>query len=402
MRVAVLGAGLQGACVAMELALNGIKVDLYDRNERCLTQASAQNEGKIHLGYVYAADPTLNTARLMVRGAATFSRLMRRWIGSYVDRIPVSRPFYYAVHRDSLLSPEQVEAHLRACRRIAEDEAGCGTIEYFGADACGAVARVPHGDLFDHGAIVAAFTTPEISIDPEALCNHVRAHLESESRIRPVMGATVEDVTVDAKEAEVGFEIAGERFRERYDCVVNALWDGRLAIDARLGILPERPWLFRVKHYLRGKAALNGASRQSVTIVLGPFGDLVTYPDGEVHLSWYPAGMRGMSSGVLPPQRPPWPGKGHTDALRRSILAGLSGVIPALAELAPAGPDALDVRGGVIFATGQTDIDDPASGLHLRSDIGPRSFDRYHSIDTGKLTMAPLFAKMTADRIRGV
>jgi glycine/D-amino acid oxidase-like deaminating enzyme len=54
MRVAVLGAGIQGACTSLELALNGVEVDLYDKNGRPLAGTSSHNEGKIHLGYVYA------------------------------------------------------------------------------------------------------------------------------------------------------------------------------------------------------------------------------------------------------------------------------------------------------------------------------------------------------------
>ena len=77
MRVAVLGAGLQGACTALELARAGVKVDLYERESACLTRASAQNEGKVHLGYVFAKDPTLATARAMARGALTFMPLLR-------------------------------------------------------------------------------------------------------------------------------------------------------------------------------------------------------------------------------------------------------------------------------------------------------------------------------------
>jgi len=78
MRVAVLGGGLQGACIAMELASAGISVDLYDKNDRCMSQASAQNEGKIHLGYVFANDRSLRTARTVIKGAVTFASLMRR------------------------------------------------------------------------------------------------------------------------------------------------------------------------------------------------------------------------------------------------------------------------------------------------------------------------------------
>src|SRR5688572_26567106 len=122
MRVAVLGGGLQGACVALELASAGINVDLFDKNDFCLTQASAQNEGKIHLGYVYANDRTLRTARTMVKGGITFSLLMRRWLGSDIDKIPVSAPFHYVVHTQSLLAVPEVENHFRASNEIALEE----------------------------------------------------------------------------------------------------------------------------------------------------------------------------------------------------------------------------------------------------------------------------------------
>ena len=55
------------------------------------------------------------------------------------------------------------------------------------------------------------------------------------------------------------------------------------------------------------------------------------------------------------------------------------------------------VDAGVIFSWGATDIDDPASELHRRHDIGVRASDGYFSVDTGKLTCAPLFAARLAD-----
>ena len=134
MRVAVLGGGLQGACVALELAANGIAVDLYEKNDRCLSQASAHNEGKIHLGYVYANDPTMQTARLMARGALDFTSLMRRWIGDAIDAIPVSEPFYYVVHRQSMLGVAEIENHLRATHDIIRDESCDFSMDYFGGD----------------------------------------------------------------------------------------------------------------------------------------------------------------------------------------------------------------------------------------------------------------------------
>ena len=57
------------------------------------------------------------------------------------------------------------------------------------------------------------------------------------------------------------------------------------------------------------------------------------------------------------------------------------------------------VIGGNIFAWGSTDTDDPASELHQRHDLGVVSVGNYHSVDPGKLTMAPYFAEVCADRI---
>ncbi len=44
-------------------------------------------------------------------------------------------------------------------------------------------------------------------------------------------------------------------------------------------------------------------------------------------------------------------------------------------------------------------VDDTASGLHDRSRMGVTSTAGFHSVDTGKLTTAPLFALDAAERV---
>jgi len=85
--------------------------------------------------------------------------------------------------------------------------------------------------------------------------------------------------------------------------------------------------------------------------------------------------------------------------LRDQILEGLATVVPAVAQLSAETVESSQTKAGIIFAWGSTDIPNITSGLHERYAIGPQSYGRYHSIDTGKLTMAPYFAKMLADRI---
>ena len=62
--VAIVGAGLQGCCAAIAMAQAGWRVTLFEANPVLMDEASRWNEGKLHLGYVYAKDPSLRTAYL--------------------------------------------------------------------------------------------------------------------------------------------------------------------------------------------------------------------------------------------------------------------------------------------------------------------------------------------------
>jgi len=397
-RVAVLGAGLQGACVALELALRGANVDLFEARERCVSGASSNNEGKIHLGYVYGNDGSLETARTMVEGAVRFAPTLRRWLGDALDSVPVSEPFNYVVHRHGLLDPDEVEGHLLACQQLIEAEAGETSPDYFGRDPCARPVRMDGAELtrlYDRERVAAAFRTPEVSVESEALAALVRRRLVREPRICQRTRTRVRGVERRPVGIDVEYQSGSGRGLARYDQVVNALWDGRLAVDLRAGVEPPRAWLWRVKQYVRMAAPVSRTALPSTTIVLGPFGDLVDYGRRGLYLSWYPAGMVSSSTAIEPPA---WP-NGHSWPAARQVLRetlnGLATVIPSIDQLPASGR----VAGGVIFAWGETDIDDPHSGLHERHQIGPRSYDGYHSINTGKLTMAPLFGQIVADRV---
>jgi hypothetical protein len=109
--------------------------------------------------------------------------------------------------------------------------------------------------------------------------------------------------------------------------------------------------------------------------------------------------MRATSSDLVPPRWPRELEPRAEAAVRDGTYGAMREIIPALAGLDETELTRDDVRGGVIFAWGETDIDDPSSELHERHAIGPRSHGRYHTVDTGKLTTAPLFGKRLADTI---
>jgi glycine/D-amino acid oxidase-like deaminating enzyme len=400
LRVAVLGAGLQGSCVAMDLSESGIAVDLYDRNQACMTQASLRNEGKIHLGYVYANDRSLRSAMTMTEGAATFAPLLERWLGTPVSRLNRSTAFNYAVHRDSIITPSEFEAHLtRTHALVAQRIRG---LDYLGVDVSRPPVRLSRAELesdYDPATVDAVYRTAEHSVDPRALAMAVRERITSDPRITLRLGTEVNGVRSENGHVAVEFTNDSHRNTQDYDHVVNALWDGRLVVDQTMGMHPESPWLFRVKHFLRVKSS--SIRVPSTTIVLGPFGDIVDYGNGEFYLSWYPSGLQGASSEATVPDRLRSLSDREVDAIRAGTVSGLTSVVPRLADVPAADLADAELAGGVIFAWGATDIDDRASGLHNRYAIGPRTLGRYHSVDTGKLTTAPMYARMVGERVRG-
>lgn len=398
MAVAILGGGFQGCCAAIELAMRGYRVTLYERNSTLLGGAATANEGKIHLGYTYASDRSLNTARTLLNGALSFAPLLKCYLDVDVP-LATSEPFTYVVHRDSQVTVEDFAAYLGAVHGLLT--AAAAHDSYFGIDLCAAPERLTQTGLescFDPAYAAAGFYTPEIAIDTAAVAKLIRRRIEEDPGIhvrtnRVVTAVENDDASLRVR--SIGIDSDDEE-SETFATVVNALWDGRLAIDATRGVHPDRKWIHRLKYGIRFHL-VDAPSLPSVTVVLGPFGDLVAYGGGSYYMSWYPACMTAHSGTLAPPAC--WgtaPDDIYLSNIARKSFIAMETIVPQLRNVRP---QEIAVKAGVIVAWGSTDIDDRASELHRRHEIGVHSYDRYHSIDPGKFTMAPCFARVCADRI---
>lgn len=389
--IGVLGAGLQGAGVALELASRGIRTDLYDREPHPMMRASVWNEGKVHLGFVYAKDAPDRTAALMLSGAFEFWPRLGRWID--LDASLLSDPFFYAVRPDSMLSAEEVETHFEhVAERFLKERANTGW-DYLGVRHDHVFRRVgPERARRLFPGATGVFETAERSVDTHEVARRIRAAIRQSE---PVSFITSRVDRVD-RNVDGSFTVHHTAGSSRYDQVVNALWSDRLRIDRQLGIGHDRQWLHREKVAIHLPAGTASRALPSVTFVLGAYGDVVRFRSGRAYLSWYPACLVGSSSEVVPPL---W---SLSDEQKRTILERS---ISTLSDLVPAvtGLDVSEARleGGAVFGWGKTDITDPASELHERFDIGVHSYDGYHSIDTGKYTTAPKFAVEAAERVVG-
>jgi glycine/D-amino acid oxidase-like deaminating enzyme len=110
--------------------------------------------------------------------------------------------------------------------------------------------------------------------------------------------------------------------------------------------------------------------------------------EGKIHLG-----------NLTPPEWPTYPSEPLRSQLLEGTLNAMSQFVLSLRDIKASELKDITVKGGVIVAWGQTDIYDPASELHRRFEIGITSKARFHSIDPGKLTMAPYFADVCTARI---
>src|SRR5260370_2715224 len=188
MRFGVLGGGLQGCCVALSLAQHGIDVTLFDRNEKLLSRAAVANEGKIHLGYMYANDPSHSTARMMMRGALVFAPFFARHLGLPYESMTVSRPAAYVVHRDSQRTPEEVSHYIAAVHALIRDASAGRVDAYFCRDLSDQPrvwTAAQREAEFDAEVALATFATPELAIDPVALAQSLRERIGAARRRAP-------------------------------------------------------------------------------------------------------------------------------------------------------------------------------------------------------------------------
>lgn len=393
---------MQGCCAALALAERGAEVILFDKNDALLSRAAVANEGKIHLGYMYAGDPTLSTAKTMMTGALSFAPFLERYLGQPAQSFSVSVPASYVVHRDSQRSADDVCSYLKTVHALINQAADGRCQAYFRRDLRAALrpwsAAEKEAD-FDPAIALAVFSTPEIAINPSALAHTLRECIAA----HPLIEARCNRTIVGAKEETDGIYVMSNgqdgSSWDRFDHVVNALWDGRLGLNEALGFRANRPWLHRLKYGVSFRLPQDVRPPPSATFVLGPFGEVVTYGDGLIYLTWYPECLQAISTDVTPPDWATYPPEPLRSRILTGTLRALSAIVPSLRDLNADSLLEARVKGGAIVAWGKTDIYDPASELHRRYEIGVTSEGRFHSVDPGKLTMVPYFAEICAERI---
>ena len=261
--------------------------------------ASRWNEGKIHLGYLYGGDPSLATARRLLPGGLRFRALTEQLIGCSLDGRITERGDVYLVHRRSVVDASSAGRYFAAVNELTRRHDAAH--RYLVDVSTAAVEELSADELatsYNTAEIVAGFRVPEHSVQTGWVAD----------RFVDALTASSIDLRLDDEDRRSATYVAGRPiFVETqdggdgpYDAVINALWDGRLRVDASIDLPPPASYShrFRLALFLRTHSPV---ALPSTVVATGPFGDVKNYTGRDLYVSWYPAGLIAEGQGVDPP-----------------------------------------------------------------------------------------------------
>lgn len=387
--VSVLGGGIAGSIAACLLKDAGQDVAIVDREGDVMAGASRWNEGKVHLGFTYTGTSDLSTARLMLQGASEFESVLERVTGEPIPSEWWTEPVVYLVDEHSIFPPEVLWERARATACLIGDMAkACVSLRKHIRDEPLLVRLTPENAMATtaQSGVVAAWRTAERAVSPRPVAKAVRDAVRA--RDIPVIRGQVHSVSADQHCWQIALD-NGPTLKSR--TVINALWESRPRFDQMAGAAPES-CVIRYKLGIFATRAKGWTEIAPSTRIIGKFGDITPYGDGDLYLSWYPAGFLARSDDSTVPAVPSF----DELEIRNRIMAGL-GLSDALAR--SVGSEYV-LRGGYVVANGAGDISEIDSSLHARKDPDAREIaPGFISVDTGKYTLGPMLGQRAADLV---
>jgi hypothetical protein len=332
----------------------------------------------------------MKTAQLLMPGGLRFGELVSDLVAASVDPQMTPEDDIYLIHRKSAVDVGGIRSQFAAVSDLVRDYA---TANRFPVDASFArVRELPRRELSEianAAEIVAAFKVPERSVNTQWIADRLVDAITSEKRVSLYTGVTITRAEPVDSTAGAWRVIGDPEVDQSFDLVINALWDGRLAIDFAAGINPEPGWSHRYRLSVFARTS-EIVTVPSAVVAVGPFGDVKNYNGRDFYLSWYPTGLVAESN-ELTLSRPDPLTPSEERGFVEEVGLRLSELIPGVERILAASKD-VKVRGGFVFAQGQGSLSDPKSTIHRRDRFGVRRIGSYCSIDTGKYSTAPWIA----------
>lgn len=398
----ILGAGIQGVCCAYALHDNGYDVTLVEKADKVFNRTSLNQEGRIHLGFTYGLDKTRKTGSSVMSAALGFSSILEEWFGKVDwDKITLDKGYYVVHKNESLLHADEIENYYNYLQDLYDEQIqNSEKKSYFGNKPKKLFKRLDKiPDHYSEDQIGHAFLTEETIVE----MFHFRDLVIENLKRRKIKVLTSTEA-LGTERLDRGFSVEvlnskNERERLKADIVVNCLWNNRIKHDKTIGVSTLHEPLYRFKVGLFGKVT---APVYNTSIISGAFGNISPRMDGTyAYISWHPDCMIELTKDGTTPTH--WdefmenPDNSHfSKEWVKNTIIELSKFMPSVSTFKPT-----KLLPGIIVSAGKSDISDKNSNVHKRGEhIGVHEFDGYYSMDTGKFSTAPMFAKELLEKIQ--
>ena len=387
----VLGGGIQGCCIALMLRKHGYDVKIVDKSNDIINRASLNQEGKIHLGFIYGLDASLKTGKKLLLDALYFAPYLEYLLGKKVNWEKLkSTNFNYLVAKDSMLSPDEVETYFQTLQTIYRQYLEDENLTYLGKKPNTIFKKISLPPQVNPDFFEACFATEEVAIHHKSIKEIIKTKIQSEN-----ISLCLNQYVTSAKRTTNGFMVEthseddGIQHLES-DVVFNCLWEGRMILDKQMGMQVEKGYNLRLKYGIIAKPLKSDRRLPSFSVIQGPYGDFVNFHQSkETYFCWYPSSMKGMVIDQSIPTSWDEACDGKIPQTVRQKLVNenfkhFKRLIPTLSDF-----QVLSIKAGVIVAKGHHDIHHMDSKLHERNESPITQSDGYFSINTSKYTSAP-------------
>ena len=389
--IIVMGGGIQGSCVSLFLKKLGYNVCIIEKNNSLMKGASENNEGKIHLGFVYSNDKTLDTAKKMLVDALHFSNIIEFLLDEKIDWDAIkSKKFLYLVPKTSLMKENELDEYFPKIQNLYDEMIQKNyKLNYLGKRPPKLYEKIKTVDCMNPEYFQCCYETEEFSINQFYL-NEKIIHTIKKKGIPVFLENHIKNMKI-----HLGYyEIITDKGYYYSNRVVNCLWENKTKIDNCFNEKKNYTTNFRYKFGILSKPIMDLQNERSITFVNGPFGDFVNFPD-YMYFSWYPYSMKGFSVSDKPPDD--W--KFETLIENKQEFIQLHKNI--FNDIFKRKFDFIDPKiiGSIIVAKGDKDIDNVDSELHKRCEKRIDYKKNYFSISTGKYTSGPYNSFLLAEII---
>ncbi len=388
--VGILGGGMQGSCMALLFRKKGYEVTILEQADDLMSRASFNQEGKIHMGFIYAHDTSMNTGHKLMRDCLHFASCLEELLDEKINWNQIkSDKFMYLVPKDSITDAMEIKRYFGKLQSEYEKiMRSYPHLSYLGERPEKIYESVPLPGFAEASQFANSFQTEEVAVSQNILRERVRKKLTGQ-QIKICLNTKVLGCK---KLSACAYEVNTTKGDHSFDYVVNCLWENQAMLDAQLGVNQKTNINLRLKFGLVSSHIDALDTLPSFSMITGAYGDFVNFTntiDRQMYFSWYPVSRYGMlvnqaipqewnniCNGIIPEELYSSQIKDQLKAYQNLFKTEFNFNSPKLIP-------------GIIVAKGLADIDDDQTELHTRDEDPVFYSEGYFSISTGKFTSIP-------------